>query len=42
MEPDNIHALIVHSDVDGALLGGASLDVNGFFQIVTRSRHSAV
>ena len=42
VKPDNIHALIVHSDVDGALVGGASLDVNGFFQIVTRSRHSAV
>jgi triosephosphate isomerase len=42
VKPDNIHALIVHPDVDGALVGGASLDVTGFFQIVTRSRQSAV
>ncbi len=42
VKPDNIHALIVHPDVDGALVGGASLDVAGFFQIVTRSRQSAV
>jgi triosephosphate isomerase len=38
VKPDNIHALVVHPDVDGALVGGASLDVNGFFQIVSRSR----
>ena len=38
VKPDNIHSLIVHPDVDGALVGGASLDVNGFFQIVSRSR----
>src|SRR5687767_4436396 len=38
VKPDNIHTLIVHPDVDGALVGGASLDVNGFREIVTRSR----
>jgi triosephosphate isomerase len=38
VKPDNIHSLIVHPDVDGALVGGASLDVNGFRQIVERSR----
>jgi triosephosphate isomerase len=30
--------VIVHPDVDGALVGGASLDVNGFREIVARSR----
>ena len=38
VKPDNIHSLIVHPDVDGALVGGASLDVTGFREIVTRSR----
>ena len=38
VKPDNIHALIVHPDVDGALVGGASLDVQGFRDIVVRSR----
>ena len=38
VKPDNIHTLIVHPDVDGALVGGASLDVNGFRDIVARSR----
>ncbi len=42
VKPDNIHALIVHPDVDGALVGGASLDVNGFYEIVSRSRQTAV
>ena len=41
VKPDNIHAIIVHPDVDGALVGGASLDVAGFRDIVTRSRQSA-
>jgi triosephosphate isomerase len=38
VKPDNIHALIVHPDVDGALVGGASLEVRAFFEIVSRSR----
>ena len=42
VKPDNIHSLIVHPDVDGALVGGASLEVSGFFQIVSRSRSTAV
>ena len=42
VKPDNIHELIVLPDVDGALVGGASLDVHGFFDIVARSRQSAV
>jgi triosephosphate isomerase (TIM) len=42
VKPDNIHALVLHPDVDGALVGGASLEVRGFFDIVARSRQSAV
>ena len=42
VKPDNIHALVALPDVDGALVGGASLDVNAFFQIVARSRQTAV
>ena len=42
VKPDNIHELLVLSDVDGALVGGASLDVQAFFDIVARSRQSAV
>jgi triosephosphate isomerase len=42
VKPDNIHEIITQKDVDGALVGGASLDVRGFFDIVARSRQSAV
>jgi triosephosphate isomerase (TIM) len=42
VKPDNIHELVMLPDVDGALVGGASLDVKAFFEIVTRSRQSAV
>ena len=42
VKPDNIHALVVHPDVDGALVGGASLEVSAFFDIVARSRQSTV
>ena len=42
VKPDNIHDLIVLPDVDGALVGGASLDVRAFAGIVFRSRHGAV
>ena len=35
VKPDNIRALIALPDVDGALIGGASLDVRSFFAIVT-------
>ncbi len=38
VKPDNIHDLILLPDVDGALVGGASLDVRGFADIVSRSR----
>ena len=40
VKPDNIHELVLLPDVDGALVGGASLDVNGFREIVMRSRQS--
>jgi triosephosphate isomerase len=42
VKPDNIKALISQQDVDGALVGGASLDVQAFFDIVSRSRPAAV
>ncbi len=40
VKPDNIHDLILLADVDGALVGGASLDVRAFFDIVSRSRQA--
>ena len=42
VKPDNIHELVLLPDVDGALVGGASLDVRAFADIVSRSRQSAV
>jgi triosephosphate isomerase (TIM) len=42
VKPDNIRDLIAETDVDGALVGGASLDVKSFAEIVTRSRPAAV
>ena len=42
VKPDNIGELIREADVDGALVGGASLDVRSFGEIVTRSRKAAV
>jgi triosephosphate isomerase len=42
VKPDNIRELSALPDVDGALVGGASLDVRSFFDIVTRSRPAAV
>jgi len=42
VKPDNIHELVSSPDVDGALVGGASLDVRGFFDIVSRSRQARV
>jgi triosephosphate isomerase len=42
VKPDNIHELVLLPDVDGALVGGASLDVHAFGDIVARSRQSAV
>jgi triosephosphate isomerase len=42
VKPDNIRELIAAGDVDGALVGGASLEVRGFADIVTRSRATAI
>jgi triosephosphate isomerase (TIM) len=42
VKPDNIKELASQPDVDGALVGGASLDVRGFFEIVTRARPMSV
>ena len=40
VKPDNIRDLITQPDVDGALVGGASLDIRALVEIVTRSRGS--
>jgi len=42
VKPENIAELVREPDVDGALVGGASLDVRSFVAIVTRSRPAAV
>ena len=42
VKPDNIESLMAEADVDGALVGGASLDVRGFAAIVTKSRVDGV
>jgi len=34
VKPENIRDLVAQPDVDGALVGGASLDVKGFFEIL--------
>ncbi|HEY2434637.1 MAG TPA: triose-phosphate isomerase [Vicinamibacterales bacterium] len=41
VKPDNIGELASLEDVDGALVGGASLDVRSFYEIVKRSRPAA-
>ena len=38
VKPDNIRELIAEADVDGALVGGASLDVQSFADIVAKSK----
>jgi triosephosphate isomerase (TIM) len=38
VKADNIKDLVSLPDVDGALVGGASLEVKGFFDIVAKSR----
>ena len=42
VKPDNIRELVSQPDVDGALVGGASLDLRGFFDIVSRTRRAPV
>jgi triosephosphate isomerase len=41
VKPDNIGELMAQPDVDGALVGGASLDVRSFREIVGRGRQAA-
>jgi triosephosphate isomerase len=38
VKPENTKDLVSQANVDGALVGGASLEVASFFQIVSRSR----
>ena len=42
VKPDNIKDLIAQEDVDGALVGGASLDVRAFHDIIVKSRPAPV
>jgi len=42
VKPENIADLASQPDVDGALVGGASLDVKAFVDIVSRGRGAAV
>jgi triosephosphate isomerase len=42
VKPENTRELVGQADVDGALVGGASLDVQSFFEIVSRSRPGTV
>lgn len=42
VKPDNIRDLMALPDVDGALVGGASLDARTFFEIVVESRATTV
>ena len=42
VNPANVAAIVTQPDVDGALVGGASLDVAGFFEIVSRTRAATV
>jgi triosephosphate isomerase len=42
VKPDNIAELVAQPDVDGALVGGASLDVASFGRIVMGSRRGGV
>jgi len=42
VKPDNIRTLIARPDVDGALVGGASLEVTSFAALVSASRPATV
>ena len=42
VKPENTRDLMGQADVDGALVGGASLDVASFWEIVSRSRPGTV
>jgi triosephosphate isomerase len=38
VKPENAHELLSQPDIDGALVGGASLDPRSFVQIVKAAR----
>ena len=42
VKPENAKDLLGQADVDGALVGGASLDIKAFFDIVSKSRPGTV
>jgi triosephosphate isomerase len=42
VKPDNIREIVAEPDVDGGLVGGASLDVRSFVGIVTQSRRTGL
>ena len=42
VKPENAKDLLGRADVDGALVGGASLDVGAFFEIISKSRPATV
>jgi triosephosphate isomerase len=42
VKPENAKDLVGQADVDGALVGGASLDIRAFFDIVAKSRPATV
>jgi len=42
VKPNNVNTLSTQLDVDGALVGGASLDAESFLEIVAKSRSTAV
>ena len=42
VKPENIQELMSQPDVDGALVGGASLEIRSFHALVARSRKTAV
>jgi triosephosphate isomerase len=42
VKPENAKDLVGQADVDGALVGGASLDIKAFFDIVSKSRPGTV
>ena len=42
VKPDNARDLVSQPDVDGALVGGASLDLRALSEIIARTRGAAV
>jgi triosephosphate isomerase len=42
VKPENARDLVGQADVDGALVGGASLDIRAFFDIISKSRPATV